>query len=79
MHGINATVEKPSNDTAQDLALLHTLSGADFSRKVEQIAKHGEFRPVAGERDIFATAANHAEDVTSCTSLNEWLSKTGIP
>lgn len=50
------------NDIAQELALLHTLSGADFSRKVEQIARRAEFRPVEGEKDIFAAIGERTQD-----------------
>ena len=52
-----------TNDIAQELARLHTLSGAAFSRKVEQIARRGEFHSVAGEKNIFAAAGHHAEDM----------------
>ena len=46
--------EQP-NDIAQELALLHTLTGAAFSRKVEQIARRGEFHPIENEKDIYTT------------------------
>ena len=45
-------MEEYSNNIAQELSLLHTLSGADFSRKVEQIARRSEFHPVENEKDI---------------------------
>ncbi len=55
-------MEEQSNDIAQELALLHTLSGAEFSRKVEQIARRGEFHPIENEKDIFAAIDEHTPD-----------------
>ena len=46
-------MEAQTNDIAQELALLHILSGANFSRQVEKIACRAEFRAVEGEHDIF--------------------------
>lgn len=51
-----------SNDIAQELKLLHTLSGSNFSRKVEQIARRAEFRPVEGEKDVFAAIDERTQD-----------------
>ncbi|MBR2236310.1 MAG: hypothetical protein IJ887_00295 [Prevotella sp.] len=42
-----------SNDITQEMALLHTLSGADYARQVERIAMRNEFYPLKGEHDIF--------------------------
>ena len=55
-------MEEQSNDIAQELALLHTLSVAEFSRKVEQIARRGEFHPIENEKDIFAAIDEHTPD-----------------
>lgn len=43
------------SDIAAELAKLHTLSGADFSRQVERIALMGEFHPYEGEDNIYIT------------------------
>ena len=51
-----------NNDIAQELALLHNLRGADFSRQVEKIALRKEFRPIENEHDIFATGGEHSDD-----------------
>ena len=50
------------NDISRELALLHILSGADFARQVERIARRNEFIPVAGEVDIFTTGGDKNED-----------------
>ena len=42
-----------SNDITQELALLHTLDGGDYSRQVERIARRSEFYPLKGEEGIF--------------------------
>ncbi len=42
-----------SNDIAQELALLQTLDGGDYSRQVEHIAQRSEFYPLKGEEGIF--------------------------
>ena len=42
-----------NNDIAQELALLHTLNGGDFSRQVEHIARRNEFYPLKSDEDIF--------------------------
>ena len=55
-------MEELSNDIAQELALLHTLSGADYSRQVEHIAQRNEFRTLAGESEIFAMGGEKGED-----------------
>ena len=55
-------MEEYSNNIAQELSLLHTLSGADFSRKVEQIARRSEFHPVENEKDIFSAIDERTPD-----------------
>jgi len=42
-----------NNDITQELALLHSLDGGDYSRQVERIAQRSEFRPLSGEKGIF--------------------------
>ena len=46
-------MEEKRNDIAQELALLHSLDGGDYSRQVECIAQRSEFYPLAGENGIF--------------------------
>jgi len=53
------------NDISRELALLHILSGADFARQVERIARRNEFIPVAGEVDIFTTGGDKNEDYSN--------------
>ena len=55
-------MEEYSNNIAQELSLLHTLAGADFSRKVEQIARRSEFHPVDNEKDIFSAIDERTPD-----------------
>jgi len=40
------------DDIAKELAKLHVLTGADFSRQVERIAKMNIFYPLADEKNI---------------------------
>ena len=40
------------NDIAQELAMLQTLTGIDFSRKLEQICQRREFHPVVKQQTI---------------------------
>ncbi|MBR1800254.1 MAG: hypothetical protein IJ767_01980 [Bacteroidaceae bacterium] len=49
-----------------ELARLHELSGAEFSRQVVCIAKRHEFHPVPGETGIFSAGEEQGEDY-------EWL------
>lgn len=55
-------MEEYSNNIAQELSHLHTLSGADFSRKVEQIARRSEFHQVENEKDIFSAIDERTPD-----------------
>ena len=55
-------MEEQTNDIAQELALLHILSGANFSQQVEKIACRAEFRAVEGEHDIFSAVGEQSED-----------------
>ena len=51
-----------SNDIAQELALLHTLDGGDYSRQVEHIALRSEFYPLKGEEGIFVCGGDNDAD-----------------
>ena len=51
-----------SKDIAFELSLLHTLSGADYSRQVEHIAKHKEFYTLEKEGSIFIYGGQMAPD-----------------
>ncbi|MBR7021984.1 MAG: hypothetical protein IKI09_00745 [Bacteroidales bacterium] len=48
------------SDIATELAKLHTLSGAAYSKQVERIARTGLFHPVEGEQNIFQPLAKVA-------------------
>lgn len=50
------------NDIASELAKLHILRGADFSRQVERIALMKDFHPVSGEVDIYSVGGEQGED-----------------
>ena len=51
-----------SNDITQELALLHTLTGADYSRQVEKIAHRGEFQLIEGETEIYSVGGEQSDD-----------------
>lgn len=46
------------NDITNELSMLHVLTGADFSRQVERIAKMDVFYPLAGETGILLLEEN---------------------
>ena len=50
------------NDIAAELAKLHELVGAEFSRQVELIAKMRIFRLIENEIDIYASGGEKSED-----------------
>ena len=50
------------NDIAADLAKLHILKGADYSRQVERIARMGVFHPVEGEAGIYSVGGEGSDD-----------------
>lgn len=50
------------NDITSELAKLHELTGAEFSRQVERIAQRKEFHLVENERDIYITGNNESDD-----------------
>lgn len=49
-------------DIANELALLHTLQGATFSRQVERIALQAGFNPYADEPNILITGGVQRSD-----------------
>ena len=50
------------NDIAAELAKLHLLKGADYSRQVERIAHMGVFHPIEGEEGIFSVGSEDGDD-----------------
>ena len=56
------------NDIAAELAKLHLLKGADYSRQVERVARMGDFHPVEGETDIYSVGGESDDDY--CNLLN---------
>lgn len=59
---IHKMMNEQSSDISQELALLHTLSGALFSRHVEIIARRSEFRPIENESNVFSTGSGRNQD-----------------
>ena len=55
-------MDELTNDIAQELALLHELSGADFSRQVEKIAKRAEFYPLEKGCGIYVCGGEKQKD-----------------
>ena len=55
-------MKEQANDITQELALLHTLDGGDYSRQVERIAQRSEFRPLAGDNGIFVCGGDGDSD-----------------
>jgi hypothetical protein len=55
-------MDEQTNDIAQELALLHSLDGGDYSRQVERIACRGEFYPLKGEESIYVCGGESAAD-----------------
>ena len=53
------------SDIAAELAKLHTLKGADYSRQVERIARMGNFHPVEGESAIYSTGSEGESDYSN--------------
>ena len=50
------------SDIAAELAKLHTLKGAEYSRQVERIARMDNFHPVENESNIFSAGGENGED-----------------
>ena len=49
-------------DIAAELAKLHILKGADFSRQVERIARMDVFHPIENELNIFSVGGETGSD-----------------
>ena len=56
------------NDIAQELAMLQTLTGIDFSRKLEQICQRREFHPVVNESEIYSAISEQDGDYDALIS-----------
>ena len=50
------------NDIASELAKLHFLTGADYSRQVERIARMNVFHPLPSDPDILTVGGETGED-----------------
>lgn len=50
------------SDIAAELAKLHTLTGADYSRQVEHIANMGVFHRLEGEEGIYTVGLIKSDD-----------------
>ena len=50
------------DNITDELAKLHELTGAEFSRQVERIALRNEFHPLEGETDIYITGGETDDD-----------------
>ena len=46
-----------------ELAKLHVLRGVDFVRQLKKVVQSGIFKPVENEKNIFAAAGNHRDDL----------------
>ena len=51
-----------TNDIVSELAKLHDLSGAEFSRQVERIALRKEFHPLDSDPEIFTVGGESSDD-----------------
>lgn len=51
-----------TNDFVSELAKLHDLSGAEFSRQVERIALRKEFHPLDSDPEIFTVGGESSDD-----------------
>ena len=49
-------------DFTAELAKLHQLSGAEFSRQVERIALRNEFHPLDTDPGIFSVGGEESDD-----------------
>lgn len=66
------------NDIAAELAKLHELTGADFSRQVEHIAQMRVFHPVEGEVGIYSVGSEHDKDYNNQIRAAHKLLKKAI-
>lgn len=50
------------NDFTEELAKLHQLTGAEFSRQVERIALRKEFHPLETDENIYSVGGEKSDD-----------------
>ena len=50
------------SDITDELAKLHKLSGAEYSRQVERIALSGVFHPLESDKDIYTVGGTKSDD-----------------
>jgi hypothetical protein len=62
MFKILATFAPNMNDFTAELAKLHQLTGAEFSRQVERIALRKEFHPLETDPEIFTVGGENSDD-----------------
>ncbi|MBP5241699.1 MAG: hypothetical protein J6Z26_07335 [Bacteroidales bacterium] len=55
----------PEHDIAKELAKLHHIRGVEFIHQLKWLSRLPVFKPVDGEKDIFAAEAYHGEDWSS--------------
>ena len=58
-----------TNDIASELAKLHELTGAEFSRQVERIALMKVFHPLDNEKGIFTSGLLQNDDYRNREAL----------
>lgn len=56
------------SDFNAELAKLHQLTGSEFSRQVERIARRGEFHPLEGEDNIYIVGGERDHDFENLLS-----------
>ena len=57
-----------SNDIAHELLMLRSLTGIEFSHKLEQICQRKEFHPVKNEVGIYAAISEQDDDYDALIS-----------
>ena len=63
MFKILATFASNMNDFTTELAKLHQLTGAEFSRQVERIALRKEFHPLETAPEIFTVGGEKSDEL----------------
>lgn len=51
------------DDIALELSRLRVLRGVDFVRQLKKVVRLGIFKPIENEKDIYAAAGNHRDDL----------------
>ena len=51
------------DDIALELSRLRVLRGIDFVRQLKKVVRLGIFKPIENEKDIYAAAGNHRDDL----------------